>query len=985
VIGVFSAVFSLISLFVKEKLYIGEASVAAIFGLIVGPHCLNWFAPTTWGNTDYITLEISRIVLCLQIFAVAVELPKKYMVKHWLSVTMLLVPVMTSGWLIVGAFVYLVIPGLNFPESLTVAACITATDPVLAAAVVGKGKFAKRVPGHLRNLLTAESGCNDGMAFPFIYLGINLVIHAGNAGEIVKDWICVTILYECIFGCVLGAVIGYVGRHCIKFAENKRIIDRESFLAFYIVLAFSCAGFGAMLGTDDLLVSFAAGTAFSWDGWFAKKTEESHVSTVIDLLINLSYFVYFGAIIPWPQFNNHDLGLDVWRLIILAIVVIFLRRVPAVLALKPFIPDVKTWREALFVGHFGPIGVGAVFAAILARGDLEGAHTLEATPLAQLPEKGSDNYQLISVIWPITTFLIITSILIHGSSVAVITLGRHLNTMNITMSFTKTNGNTNSSSWMSRLPELKSNGRSFSLHRVDTMAPSVASGNAGNHGDQLAQAPTIETSGIPAKPAGGMERRKKKKSKRHGKHKHHKLGLSKIGSHHTHDHDHDDNDEVDNEKLLREREAKAASFALGGVSRPSQSQQTQQNQGQFVNQGITPSNTFKQEQAPWPTYGDEESQLEQAQQQQQQQQYEEEEPEEPTGRPHEEPIEETTESESLHEKQESSGSSQGGGENYELGRRPSAAYTEGNKLIIEDQHGEILDSANMDVPDRVKSDGRRSSRKESKSSKYGPSMKKRSKSPASSVSSLTKKSSSLLQRVSSSQKDESKYTAYKLNNQLVIENEDGEIVRRYKINHHKTVEKRERSSSVAGGIGKALSAVGIKSGLGVTPQPTQVDDHLNLEPIQQPEPLDEADEESEDGSEEEEEEEGSSSEDDSEEEGEDMNSEEATVGQNPDLEETAVERERRLTALGQVAAPRDEEDEEEPTQPVPPLGQPGQQSSVPQQQDSSSKTTGHTSGSKNMVKAIGRGFKKHTPVAQDYAETRPSNSITFEEPKKRSS
>jgi CPA1 family monovalent cation:H+ antiporter len=55
-IGVFSTIFSLCSLFIKEKLYIGEASVAVIFGLIVGPHCLNWFAPEDWGNLDLITL-----------------------------------------------------------------------------------------------------------------------------------------------------------------------------------------------------------------------------------------------------------------------------------------------------------------------------------------------------------------------------------------------------------------------------------------------------------------------------------------------------------------------------------------------------------------------------------------------------------------------------------------------------------------------------------------------------------------------------------------------------------------------------------------------------------------------------------------------------------------------------------------------------------------------------------------------------------------
>ena len=54
-------------------------------------------------------------------------------------------------------------------------------------------------------------------------------------------------------------------------------------------IAFISAGIGSMLGVDDLLVSFAAGTAFGWNGAFAKKTEESHVSTVIDLLLNLSF------------------------------------------------------------------------------------------------------------------------------------------------------------------------------------------------------------------------------------------------------------------------------------------------------------------------------------------------------------------------------------------------------------------------------------------------------------------------------------------------------------------------------------------------------------------------------------------------------------------------------------------------------------------------------------------------------------------------
>lgn len=115
-------------------------------------------------------------MLIVQIFAVAVELPKKYMLRHAMSVFMLLVPVMTFGWLIASVFIWKLVPTLRWVEALCIAACITATDPVLASAVVGKGKFSKRVPGHLRNILSAESGCNDGMAFPFV-CEYNTVLH----------------------------------------------------------------------------------------------------------------------------------------------------------------------------------------------------------------------------------------------------------------------------------------------------------------------------------------------------------------------------------------------------------------------------------------------------------------------------------------------------------------------------------------------------------------------------------------------------------------------------------------------------------------------------------------------------------------------------------------------------------------------------------------------------------------------------------------
>lgn len=932
-VGVFSSIFSLVSLYVKEKLYIGESTVAGIFGLIVGPVCLNWFNPLKWGNSDSITLEITRIVLCLQIFAVAVELPRKYMLKHWVSVTMLLLPVMTAGWLIIGLFVWILIPGLNFSASLLISACITATDPILAQSVVS-GKFAQRVPGHLRNLLSAESGCNDGMAFPFLFLSMNLILHPGNGREIVKDWICVTILYECLFGCLLGCFIGYVGRITIRFAEKKNIIDRESFLAFYVVLAFMCAGFGSILGVDDLLVSFAAGATFAWDGWFSQKTQESNVSTVIDLLLNYAYFIYFGAIIPWSQFNNGEIGTNVWRLIILSIVVIFLRRIPAVMILRPLIPDIKSWREALFVGHFGPIGVGAIFAAILARGELESTFSDEPTPLNVVPSKEeSKHWQLIACIWPITCFFIVTSIIVHGSSVAIITLGRHLNTITLTKTFTThtTNGDNGKSSWMQRLPSLDKAGRSFSLHRMDTQMTlsgdeSEAEEGGGRKGlaggedeeglnnDQIG---SVATSGSPARPAGGMPRRRKLSRKEKRLNRRQKLrnkGREIFSSRSKNEmYDDDELNDLGRERLQKEKEARAATFAL------STAVNTQRNEeigmgGDEEEDEYTPEKEYSDNYNNTPSFeSSERSSSLRGRTYVPRNRYD--------GEETESEIESEDEMENESERSMASSEERRIRKMKEEEMKPGTAYLDGNRMIIENKQGEILNQ--VDIEDRNEARDDEVSVDSTAHSSLTTTMTNLSSSSGGRLKRILTPTSlgkihSLVDKGKDKNKN-SKYHAFKIDNLLIIENEDGDVIKRYKINPHKSDDdkskNRPRNDSV---VSRALTAVGLKSkansgvpppvdeekaiegpsrkGPGMlkkrtlTPAPPRgVQDSLDLE--------DEPSSEEDLGD--------SYNMDDSED-----------YDDNAYESETEFERQRRLNALGEMTAPADQDDEELPPLPV---------------------------------------------------------------------
>lgn len=53
-------------------------------------------------------------------------------------------------------------------------------------------------------------------------------------------------------------------------------------------------GSTTLLGSDDLLAAFSCGTAFAWDGWFNKQTEESQFSNVIGTPLDL-YSRIIGA------------------------------------------------------------------------------------------------------------------------------------------------------------------------------------------------------------------------------------------------------------------------------------------------------------------------------------------------------------------------------------------------------------------------------------------------------------------------------------------------------------------------------------------------------------------------------------------------------------------------------------------------------------------------------------------------------------------
>ena len=259
-LSAFLITYALFSHFIRNALHLSEPPLATLLGIIFGPSGFNVLDPTNWGFQDHVTQEVTRVIIGVQVFVIAVQLPKAYLARHWKSVAMMLGPVMTFSWLITALFIHLILR-TSVTTALITSACLAPTDPVLAASVLAESRFSNRVPARLKNLLACESGCNDGVSFPFIYIGLFVAIQP-TAALALRDWSLITILWQCIFGILLGTLIGFVSNRLLRISEARDYITSSSFLVFYFLLALFCVGVASTLGVDDFLVAFGAGTGF---------------------------------------------------------------------------------------------------------------------------------------------------------------------------------------------------------------------------------------------------------------------------------------------------------------------------------------------------------------------------------------------------------------------------------------------------------------------------------------------------------------------------------------------------------------------------------------------------------------------------------------------------------------------------------------------------------------------------------------------------
>ena len=204
-------------------------------------------------------LEVaSEIAVILSLFSVGLRLGLPARRRRWLPPALLATVgmIVTIGLVAAGAMWLL---DLSWPLALVLGAILAPTDPVLAADVQVEHV---RDRDRLKATLTGEAGLNDGMAFPFLLLGLGLlgVNHTGESLDL-WHWLGVDVLWKVGAGAAVGATLGWA--LCAGVLRQRRTHREAVGFDDFLALGLIAVTYGAalLIHAYGFIAVFAAGLA----------------------------------------------------------------------------------------------------------------------------------------------------------------------------------------------------------------------------------------------------------------------------------------------------------------------------------------------------------------------------------------------------------------------------------------------------------------------------------------------------------------------------------------------------------------------------------------------------------------------------------------------------------------------------------------------------------------------------------------------------
>lgn len=340
-----------------NRLYVAPALIFVILGMALGPFGLGLLeaGPGTEGYTALAQLALT-VILFDQAAKVSMD---RLSLRGNITLRLLIVGIPLT--LVLGALTAVaLLPVLPWWEAACLAAIVAPTEAALIDALLED----RRIPERVRHTLSVESGFYDGFALAALLGAIALDSAHSARGD--GRWVWFLFSTE-IVSLLIGAAVGLAGGLLMSWSRNRGWMNDTWAQLGTLALAFICFEWGEKVHASGFVAAFTGGLVFAFIS--TRRTEQPLPTQVTDAtgqLLELMVFAMFGAFAVIDGWRRAD-----WRIVVFALLALFAVRMVAVLT--ALIGTGLPMSNRLFIGWFGPRGIGTVVLGLIVvnRGEIE--------------------------------------------------------------------------------------------------------------------------------------------------------------------------------------------------------------------------------------------------------------------------------------------------------------------------------------------------------------------------------------------------------------------------------------------------------------------------------------------------------------------------------------------------------------------------------------------------------------------------------------
>jgi NhaP-type Na+/H+ or K+/H+ antiporter len=360
--------------------------VFVIAGLLMGPLGLGWFDGSV-SNTGLRVLADLTLALILFIDAANADLG---VLKRQFRLPSRMLLFGLPGVIFLGTLTAaLLFDTLSLFEAAILGTMLAATDAALGKAVVTN----KAVPTQVREGLNIESGLNDGLCVPILFVFIALAIGSGAEGGS-TTFALKLVAEELGIGLVVGLGLTAIGTWAFRWCRDKGWVTEIWKQVTVVALAIACFSVAQSLHGSGYIAAFTGGLLFGFKARDATHRLVLAAEGTGETLALMTWFVFGAAVI------GQSVEYFTWEMLVYALLSLtVIRMLPIYLSLSG---TGESAASKLFLGWFGPRGLASIVFAIIVinKGVPEGkfiamvvvltvflslvAHGVSANPLARL-------------------------------------------------------------------------------------------------------------------------------------------------------------------------------------------------------------------------------------------------------------------------------------------------------------------------------------------------------------------------------------------------------------------------------------------------------------------------------------------------------------------------------------------------------------------------------------------------------------------------